>query len=525
MKAVQSGGTMIGEIATAYRIQNDPGPMAITYQSDEMAAMEAKTRLWPLLERIPGIAKMLPKPGPMRTQQEIFFGGFFLILNSANLAHQQSQSIRFRINEEVWMPKWAEVYPDACARVTAFEQQGTSHILDISQAGFEGDWMDQSWRNGSMEEWSALCPSCGKSHPISFAIRDESGKQIGGVVWDKSAVNEDDTINEARAVETARFRCPHCGAEQDDSDKTRYNWKKSGHYVQTRADAPKHWRSFHWESLVAHPMRALVSEYCQAENQAVRVGDETPRIKFRQKREAKSHRMEKTAVSVINVSASTYTVEDYFEGARKVEGETMRAMTIDRQQTHFWVEVGAWTPAPAYSQLYFGRVDTIDQVRALQLRYAVPDSCVAQDRRYLPSETDKDCARFGWRGLMGVSRKTWTLRNETTDQLENYPHSDPKLSSIGGGAQVYFYEFSGDHMKDILFSALNGKGFRWNLPRNVSPLYLEHLKSEAKKEVRPGVWRYVEVRQNANHGIDTSSMMLAIAVIAGIVRFKLEDTV
>jgi hypothetical protein len=272
-------------------------------------------------------------------------------------------------------------------------------------------------------------------------------------------------------------------------------------------------------------MAALVEEWLNACNECTRTGNEEPMIKFRQKREAKPWRMEKTAVSVINVSSSTYTVEDYFDGVKRVPSETMRAMTIDRQQSHFWVEVGAWTATPEYTQLYFGRIDTIDQVRALQQRYGVPDSCVAEDRRYLPSETDKDCVRFGWRGLEGTARKTWTMKNEQTGMMENFPHSDPKISAVGGGGGVYYYQFSADHLKDILFAALNKRGIKWNLPRNVNPLYLEHLKSEAKEEIRPGVWRYVEQRQNANHGIDTSTMMLAIAVVVGLVRFKLGETV
>ena len=110
--------------------------------------------MFPLFESIYIIRQLLPRPGPLRTQTEVFFpGGLFFILNSANLSHQQSQSVRWKINDEIWMPRWADVYEDACKRVTAFEQQGTSHILDISQGGIEGDQADKSFRNGSMREW------------------------------------------------------------------------------------------------------------------------------------------------------------------------------------------------------------------------------------------------------------------------------------------------------------------------------------------------------------------------------------
>lgn len=529
-KGIQVGGTLIADVWIPWIIVNDPGPITFTLHTDDKIEEHAKTRLNPVLEACKPVAALLPRPGPYRTTTQIYFGGFSLILNAANLSDQQSQSVRFKINDELWHPKWQAIYADAIGRVSAYEEIGTSKVLNISQAGFDGGesaTVDvRVYRAGHQAEWGAVCPSCAKAHPLAFCIRESNegeSKQLGGVVWDNGAKGENDIWDVARAVASCRFRCPHCGHEYADSDATREQWKRAGQYIVTNPSAPIATRSFHVESIVSRPMSLLVEEWLNACNEATRTGNEEPMIKFRQKREAKPWRMEKTAVSVINVSSSAYTVEDYFDGARKVTGEFMRAMTIDRQQTHFWVEVGAWTQAPEYWQLYFGRIDTIDQVRAVQQRYGVPDSCVAEDRRYLPSETDRDCARFGWRGLMGVAKKTWTLANESTGALENYPHSDVKTSAIGGGVSVWFYEFSADHMKDILFAAVNRKGFPWNLPRNVNPLYLEHLKSEAKQEVRPGVWKYVEVRQNANHGIDTSAMMLTIAVIAGVVRWRLSD--
>lgn len=527
-KGIQVGGTLIADVTIPWIVCNDPGTISMTMHVDDMMERHAKMRLNPLLDACAPCAALLPRPGPLRTTTEIHFGGFSLILNSANLSDQQSQSIRWKFNDEIWHPKWQSVYADAVGRVSAYEAVGTSKIINTSQAGFSGDVEDRAFTSGHAAEWSAECPTCHRPHRLAFCIRaDDSPEspQLGGVVWDNKARGDDELWNVARAVETTRFRCPHCGHESPDTDATREKWKRAGTYVATNHAAPPKTRSFHVESIVSRPMQLLVEEWLNACNELTRNGNEEPTIKFRQKREARPWKVEKTAISIINTKDSTYTVEDYFDGSRTAPGETFRAMTIDRQMRGFWVEVGAWTPAPEYFQLWFGKVDTIDQVRAIQQRYRVPDGCVAQDRRYQPSETDRDCARFGWRGLAGHSsgRKTWAMQDPATGKMEIYPHSDPKFSAIGGGVSVPFYEFSPDHMKDILFNCLNGRGFPWNLPRNASQLYLEHLKSEVKEQVRPGVWRYVEVKQDANHGLDTSSMMLAIAVIAGLVRFKLDD--
>ena len=124
--------------------------------------------------------------------------------------------------------------------------------------------------------------------------------------------------------------------------------------------------------------------------------------------------------------------------------------------------------------------------------------------------------------MMGMRKKTWTMRNAATGLMENFPHSDPKFANLGS-ATVAYYEFSSFHCKDIVANAASGRSFAWHLPKDFNPLYPEHLKAEEKREVRPGVWEWVEVKQNANHGFDCSAMMVAIAVVVGLVRFTLSD--
>ena len=520
-KSIQSGGTLIADVWVPWLIVNQPGPISWTMHTDDMVQRHAKTRLNPILDRCAPVARLLPRQGPLRTTTEIYFGNFYMVLNSANLSDQQSQSIRFKINDEIWHPKWQSVYSEAIGRVTRFEEAGTSKVLNISQGGWESDVSDQAWLAGHQAEWSAACPACGKIHPLNFRqfMIGEDDKTRAGVVWDPKAHRDDGTFDEALAGATARFKCCHCGHEQPDTDETREHWRRTGSYVTTRLDAPEQTRSYHFEALVSRPMKLLAEQFCIAENEFHRTSSTEARRVFRQKREARAW-IEPRQTIAITHGTGDYTVAQFANGER-VAGETARFMVLDRQQTHWWVEIGAWLPAPEYRQLYFGRIDTIDQVRAIQQRYGVPDSCVAQDRRYKPSDVDADCLRFGWRGLEGVRKKTWTLRNEATGLLENYPHSDVLFAAINGGSAPY-YQFSSNHCKDIVATAVSGEGFKWSCASDANPIYFEHLKAEEKKELRPGVWEWVEVKQNANHGLDTASMMICIAVIAGLVRFTVE---
>jgi hypothetical protein len=521
-KAVQIGGTLVADVWLPWIIANDPGPISWTMQTDEMVEKHAKTRLWPLLERCRPVAAMLPKPGPHRTTTEIFFGGFFVTLNAANLSTQQSQSIRYKINDELWLPRWQEIYGHAVARVSKFEEVGRSKIYNASQAPVmdaeTGNVEDTSYRSGDQGEWHAECPGCRKVLPVAFEVL--SKEQRGGVIWDRAARRDDETWDVGRAVETCRFRCIACGHESADSDATRAGWAKTGRFVPMNPAAPREVRSFRLEAIVTRPMRLLVEEFLQAENQLVRTGDEQAKIEFRTKRQALPWIVEKKAVNVL-LKDSGYKLADYAQG-EPIPDEAIRFMAIDRQQDHFWVEIGAFSTAqgPRYRQLWFGRIDTRDQLRALQERLKVSSACVAQDRGYRPADVDRDCAEFGWRSMRGYGRRTWTMREEATGQMVNFPFSDPQVSDYRGG-DVYFYNWSGDYFKDTLATALEGKGdLRWELPSDVNPLYLEHLKGEAKVEVRTGVWEWREVRSNApNHGLDTSAMLLCMATIAGIIRF------
>jgi hypothetical protein len=527
IKPVQTGGTLLAELAVAYRIANDPGPCSFTFQSDEMAAMEAKTRMMPMLDSIGCVARLLPRAGPLRTQQEIFMGNQFLVLNSANLAHQQSQSIRWKINDEIWMPRWAEIYPHAVARVSAFEAQGISHILDISQGGVEGDTAWSSFDAGTREFWHADCQGCGKPMPLRFRCKREDGTRAG-VVWEKDARRDDGTFNTQRAAETARFVCPHCGHEHADTDRTRHLWRQSGQYLTPDGAKPARRRvSFNYEAIVALPMETLAAQFCAAENAFAKTGDETERKNFMQKKEARFWVEEHNTIEIFSGSEkSGYTTQTY-KGAA-VAGEVGRHMTLDRQKDHWWVEIGAWSTQPTltYRQLFFGRVDSLGMARTLQAEYGVQDWAVAQDRAYMPSEVDRDCLNYGWSGLEGskTKRKRWTQRDEASGKIVAFPTSDVFLSPING-TTVPYAQFDGEYFKDLLSTALSKEGgITWMLPEDANPLWFEHIAGEEKKEVRPGVFEWHETKNNAdNHGLDTSVMQLVIASVRGIIQTKPEE--
>ena len=102
---------------------------------------------------------------------------------------------------------------------------------------------------------------------------------------------------ERKEEATTRFRCPHCGHESPDSDKTREHWRQTGHYVSTNPDAPAHIRSFHFEAAVSRPLALLAEEFCNAENEFHATGSQESRRTFKQKREARAWVIERQTIN------------------------------------------------------------------------------------------------------------------------------------------------------------------------------------------------------------------------------------
>jgi len=110
-----------------------------------------------------------------------------------------------------------------------------------------------------------------------------------------------------------------------------------------RPDAPIEFQSFRVEALVSRPMRLLVEEFCAADNHFVRQGDDKMKIEFKTKREARPWIVEKKVVNLF-VQRVDYALAQFSNG-EPINNEVIRFMAIDRQQDHWWVEIGALSSA------------------------------------------------------------------------------------------------------------------------------------------------------------------------------------
>ena len=529
LKNIQGGGSLVADVLVPCICVNDPGPIMWTFQADEDAKQHVKMRWWGLANSCAPFSQMLPPNRHDKNTTEVYFGGFSLLINGANLNNLQSKSIRWKINDELWLPQWQALYQHAKGRVSAFEEKKISKILNISQAGYAGDVMDRGYRSGSQKVWSYKAAN-GEAVPLLFGGEYQSGEYIPpqsdagakaganrwGIVFADDAKRTDGSYNIARAVETVRYRCKLTGQEFPDSARTRAMWNDAGEFLAMNPSANPEVESYWINALLSRPMGMLVSEFLEAQH-AARSGNIQPMRDYVMKREARPWVEQQESIEVSDGGRADYTFAEYHDGERW-DGEVDRYITIDRQRgragdvPHWWVEARAWDAEGNSRQLYFGRVETVEAIEEIRKRLNVSPRKTVQDAGYDPNQVYHDSLRFGWMCWFGDMRAGWE-HVDADGRRVRLPFSPVQRTAIPGGA-VPFMRFSTDYAKDVLARLIQGKGQRWETAKDTPPAYFEHCKAEHKREVRPGVWKWEKLHSGKdNHGWDCSVMQVMLAIV------------
>ena len=334
--AVQTGKTLWEEICALWLLANQPASMMWTMQTDEDAKEYCKSRLNELLKSCGPIQSILPSDRHMRNTQEIYFGGFFILINGANINSLQSKSIRHKLNDEVWL--WDEgLIEHAKNRVNAFRDADCSRVISVSQAGkIDSDWHKQ-WSGGTCRHWSVYCPGC-KRH-IELLRQHGKENKRAGLCWDFKAQDENGKWDVARCVETAHYMCPNCGHIWEDTDKTRMEWNRKGVYLGT-LDNPLGHESFSWNALVRTKMAVLVKKLTEYEN--LKLKGITQPLAECYMQDFSEFVNEETFADVVEIVAGDYEMHEYFDGDKKIDGEVARFMSIDRQINRYYCLIRAY---------------------------------------------------------------------------------------------------------------------------------------------------------------------------------------
>lgn len=391
----RSGKTLIADVCIPWALANDPGSVLWLFNSDDQAKEHCETRLMPVLQSCPAIAGMLPQDRhKQRTQEVVFPSGHLLKVCGTSLSNLQAKGYRYVVMDECWQYK-PGIEREASARTLDFKKIGSSKILRISQGGVDGSDWDQQFANGSVREWTVPCAGCGVFQPLIWSDTRDDGSRYG-VVYE-SEKRDDGTYNIARAVETARYVCKHCGHEHENTARTRAAWNTHGRYDN---DGLHQNVSFHWNSIVDTDLGQLVNDWLLARH-ATRNGAYEPLIKFFQKQLA-THKSER---SILDYAQPINRTEI---GGEAVDGETV-FMTVDVQKDQLlYVTVRAWRENGFSRRLFRGKVYGFGELERVRNEYKVLPSCVIIDAGFTPYEVYSIAADHGYICTLGRDQMAFT---------------------------------------------------------------------------------------------------------------------
>lgn len=515
--AVQSSKSTIAEVYANWIISEDPGPVMWNFQTDDDAKTAAETRIWPMFNRCkPVAAKIQQGNSKRRTQTVIFNDGSFLVIQGANApSNLQSQSIRYLINDEVWL--WPAGHLDeARKRVTAF---WNSKILNVTSGGVVGDDVDMAFRAGTMCEWSFECPKCRTVQPWKWSQ----------LKWDDNTTTRTLTgeWKLQEVAKTIRYECAGESCKQTfiDQPNIRKALNARGVYRAMNENPVPNKVSFHWNALAVEwiPWASLVNEFLAAVD-AARHAVMLPLQEFTQKRLAEQWE-ERAPEDKVTVPSSDYNQGDDWEL------EKMRFMTVDVQEDHFWYVIRAWAENGASRLVRCGKLGTFDDVRECQQENRVPDKCVLPDAAHRTREVYFWSCVYGWTCVIGSDKKSFSHQcrdgKVKTSLISKPERGDPLMGAhrqafATGRMKTRYatvFHWSGPGIKDVLESHARGRGPEWQIPRDTPDEWFIHMRSEIKVVRRhpftgrpETVWKLIGKKQN--HMRDCECEQIVAAVIA-----------
>lgn len=506
VRAPTGGGkTTLLELVVPWIIAQQPGPMLLVGQTDETASDWAESRLMPILEACPPVARLFPQDRHKKRKTAIMFSHMALFMSGANMSSLQEKSMRYCYGDECW--QWDQGMIGEMKK--RHHDRWNRKTILVSQGSTTKDDFDNEFQAGEIREWGTECESCGEWHKYLWtSIKYDEAKTPEGD-WDWQAV-----------ASSVRHECPHCGFVTLDTTQGRRGMSSRGRYEVQDENQPIAGNvSFTWsaQSVWWISWADMVIEWIKA-NDSKKRGVTEPLKQFRQKRLAQSW-SDEVELPEMNLTAGDYYFADHLDG-QPVDGEVKRLIGIDRQRDHFWMIARAFRADGSSRLIYHSKVLTVENIRTIQQRLKVPDKLTFMDAGYDTGLTYNDCAKYNWTALHGSGRKSFThiIYNKNVERF----YSPVKDAQSPDGSRARYIFWSNEGVKDRL-SELRAMGSPvWEYPRDVSPEYLKQINSEVKREVvdkatKTITRRYMKLHRD-NHYWDCEAEVTAAALMLGLLK-------
>lgn len=500
---------------------NDPGPTYYVAQTDDDAKDFAKDRAWPSLEAL-GVGQLiLPTDRTKRAQTYVAIPGGWIRYLGANKKNLSSKPCRYVFNDEVWL--WASGLLQMSRERTT--RAWNRKVMNASTFGTDGDDLDLAFHAGDMRIWKLACPLCGQLTATDW----------NNVKWSPDC-KRGNGYDFAMVKATVYFECDQCQGRVENTQANHVLMNEHARYVVTNPGAMKENVSFAWNALCLSPaelsLGSLACEFLGA-TIALRQGNTALMRDFYQKRLCRNFDDKLEDSHTIPCAVETTGWAD----------PHMLIMTVDVQQTHFWVLIRAWsTSRDGRSRgVWYARAETWLEVEAKANEYKVHPGCVFVDSSFDTMKVYAECAfrnrivsdKFkrktweGWTALNGEAeaRKSFVVKG-ARGQSVVLPHSEARFVPAKEGMAQKLGLFckmilwSNLAVKDITARLRDGKGAEWlGVPEN--ELWHEQQFSERKVRVTDnhGRSKYLwEPKGRAeNHAWDCENMNTVAALRFGLI--------
>lgn len=537
---VQSGKSKLQEALILYSLKKRKGNILYFHQSQEFADDFSESYITPAIRKFKPTKELLHANSDYVTKNKIILAThkFLRFLSGNNKKHLQSFPCETQFGDEV--AQWKEGFLDEARKRTRRYDKTTAKRVYIStpelqdkQEGVATD-LYHAFSRGNMAEWSILCEKCNKTNKLNHAHFKYNVKLYNEGEFDKF----DNSI---------RFICEHCKHEHFDTPKTRRRFSETGHYVNENDKHHPEFRSYHYTGFAVtwNKWSTLITEFIDAEKHS-KLGSydklkEVVRKNFGEFwKPIQFLKQELKITKEFEIGYFDHEGENPFKIVQeKWEKEAFRFLIVDVQKDHFWAIIRLWDNEGNSRLLWCGKVDTFDNLRAIQLEnnihdlYTFIDGGFGRSYQNGSSFVDSFATKYGWNVLLGsdLSKFSWRIKDSkakvktvykpfSTVEKHQVFYEDLDGKQKNGICRKYYW--SNPIFKDILYKAKTGDwirsfGISWDVPN----YYKKQMNSEERKTRIDKYGReisYWEQVYRHNHLWDCEAMGLVPAMSHGLLK-------
>lgn len=517
----QAAKTTTVMVGLLWLLEHEPSPVLWLMPNKDLAIGFVKGRWQPLLEDAPELAHLLPADRRRHyTLLEQHLGGSLLTFVGSNSpANLASRPIRVLIGDEVdkYAPATAKEDAALALAIQRTKAFGSSKLfLTSTPTSSDGD----IWRHylrGDRRRYYLPCPHCRGMIALDWSQVKWSDPTTGA-----EPRSDDGGWDTLRVRQWARYECQLCGGPISDAQKAVA--LRAGEWRPTTAAKMPGVRSYHLSSLYAPDRKCswavLACAWLEAKEALLGLQ------------------------SFINGVLAEPWDPDY--AAEKVEGLTQVTgsyrmadpwndaplpprliLTVDVQQSHFWVVVRAWA-GPVSRLIWAGRLEDWVSVRQLQVAHGIPSGYVLVDATHFTAQVYQACCRWGWHALRGEDAPggylSLTADRRTLRHFATAAKGNGVPSQILPGSELRtcrLFLVSEALTSDVLSAYRAGDGSTWSIGVDAPPDYHKQVLSRVRVQVRnPHTgkvqWKWRTKGRQGEHLWDCERYQIAAAQLAGL---------